>query len=68
MKSYIPHRLLLINEHVTMSSEDPVFMECMRLAFEWANDMGLQGKKVHSLTLQKPDPNQYNTLRQHKSL
>lgn len=68
MKSCIPHRLLVINEHAQENDEDPVFMTCMRLAFQWANDMGLQGKKVHSLTLQKPDPNKYDPIRQQKSL
>ena len=54
MKSYIPHRILVINDQVVQSALDETLFECYRLAFKWANDMGLQGKKVFDLFLEKP--------------
>lgn len=65
MKSYIPHRLLIINEHISENAEDENFMRSMQLAFDWANQMGLQGKKVSGLNLVKPHP---DILNQRQSL
>ena len=66
MKSYISHRLLIIDEHVKF--DDPILIRCMQLAFEWANSMGLQGKKVHSLTIINPDPNQSCLLQNNQTV
>ncbi len=52
MKEWIPHKILHINEFI---HEDPVLMEYMKLIFNWANEMGLQGKKVSGLSITKPD-------------
>jgi hypothetical protein len=68
VKSYIHHRLLIINEQVDKNSNDDTFMRCMQISFDWANRMGLEGKRVWRLHLQEPDPNDYNPLAQHKSL
>jgi hypothetical protein len=68
MKEYIPHRLLVINDQVEKSTQDETFMHCMKMAFQWANDMGLKGKKVFGLFLETPDPSKYDPLRQHSSL
>lgn len=54
-KSYIPHRILIINDQINESARDKTLSECYRLAFDWANKMGSQGKKVFDLYLQKPD-------------
>lgn len=68
MKSYIPHRILIINEHVQKNENDPVFFHLMKLVFQWSNDMGIENKKVFGLHLQEPDPYNYSPLQQHKSL
>ncbi len=68
MKSYIPHRLLVVNASASNFIDDPVMNECYRLAFDWANEMGRQGKKVFGLRLEKPDEKNYNAMRQHSTL
>jgi hypothetical protein len=57
MKSCIPHKLLVINAFAEQSMEDPCFMQCMKMAFQWANDMGINGKKVFDLHLERADHN-----------
>ncbi len=52
MKSSISHCLLNINQDV---QKDPILMESMKLIFEWANDMGIKGKKVFGLHFVEPD-------------
>jgi hypothetical protein len=64
MKLYIYHQLLVFNEQIQQNPDDPVFMRSMELAFQWANDMGLMGKKVFDLHFQEPDPKEYNPMKQ----
>ena len=68
MNHYIPHKILIINEQVQQKESDDAFMHCMKLAFQWANDMGINGKKVSNLYLENPNPNVFDPLRQHKAL
>ena len=46
-QSYIPHCILKINR----PRDEATLIHCMSLAFNWANEMGLKGKKVMDLTL-----------------
>lgn len=66
--SYIPHRLLVINEYAGTNLDDAVMNECYRLAFDWANDMGRKGKRVFGLFLQRPDPKNHDPVRQQSHL
>lgn len=68
MKSYIPHRLLVINQQFNANADDPVLMESMKVAFEWANKMGLEGKSVCNLYLQKADHKEFDPMRQQSIL
>ena len=56
MKYYIPHKLLVINEQMHLNEESNTFMKCARIAFDWANQMGLKGKRVYGLWLEEPIP------------
>lgn len=60
MKTYIPYKLLVINEF----SENEAMNKCYRLAFDWANKIGRNGKRVFDLYIQRPDPENYNPLSQ----
>ena len=52
VKYYIPYNIL----NITKTCEiDPSFMHCMRLAYKWANDMGLEGKEVRGLNFKEFD-------------
>lgn len=53
VKNYIPHCILHINEQI---DECDTLMTIMNHAFDWANRMGLEGKRVGSLVLEKPRP------------
>lgn len=53
MIHFIPHRLLVINEFDNQS-ESKILEMCMNLAFQWSNDMGMKGKKVSGLFLERP--------------
>lgn len=64
MKSYIPHRIFVINDQIVHETMD----RCYQLAFDWANRMGMEGKRVFDLCLQRPDPNNFNPLRQQSYL
>lgn len=68
MKYYIPYKILIINEQVEKTAQDESFLHCMKLAFDWANRMGLKGKRVFDLYLEKPDYRNYDPLRQHHTL
>ena len=68
MQSYIPYRILTINEQVEKTAQDESFLYCMKLVFDWANQMGIKGQRVFSLHLETPNSNNYNPLRQHKVL
>jgi hypothetical protein len=65
MKNYIPRCLMVLNDQI---QKDPVLVQCMRLAFDWANQAGLDGKRVCELTLVEPDPENYSPLRQQSAL
>lgn len=54
MKSYIPHRILIINDQVTHTAMNETVFYCYRLAFDWSNRMGIEGKRVFDLFLEKP--------------
>lgn len=54
MTSYIPHLILTLTDQVTMNAMDETITEGYRLAFDWANRMGKEGKRVYDLFLQKP--------------
>lgn len=62
MKSYIPHQILIINEQIETNEKDKGFMNCMERAFSFANEMGLRGKRVCGLRLQKPGDKNYDPL------
>jgi hypothetical protein len=62
MNSYIPHRILVINQQITKNADDEALLQAFRLAFDWANRMGQEGKRVFDLYLQRPDINNYNPL------
>ena len=68
MKYYIPHRILIINECIIQSKDDENFMNVMKLAFDWSNKMGIQGKKVFGMYLELPNINNFNPLIQHYTL
>ncbi len=68
MKSYIPHRILIINEQICKNEEEKILTNCFQLSFDWANRMGLEGKRVFDLFLQKPDERNYNPMRQQSFL
>lgn len=68
MKSYIPHRLLVINDQIVEAKDNESMERCYQLAFDWANRMGLEGKKVFSLFLERPDPKNFNPMRQQSYL
>lgn len=53
MKSYISHQLMVICDQISLP--DDILMMCMERAFDWANQMGLEGKKVSNLSLQGPN-------------
>jgi hypothetical protein len=36
---------------------DYIFLHCMQMAFDWANQKGLKGQKVFALHLVEPDKN-----------
>ncbi len=55
MTSYIPHLILTLTDQVTQSAMDETLTEAYRLAFDWANRMGKEGKRVYDLFLQKPN-------------
>jgi hypothetical protein len=55
MKSYIPHRILVINRAAIEHKDEETLSRCYQLAFDWANRMGQEGKKVFDLFLEKPD-------------
>lgn len=57
MKSFIPHRILVINEQVVQEKDEENMTRCYQLAFDWANRMGMKRKRVFDLYLQSPDPN-----------
>lgn len=56
MKSYIPYRILVINCQFIESYQDEVLLQCFRLSLDWANRMGLKGKRVYDFYLEKSDP------------
>ena len=62
MKHFIPHRIFVINEQIEFSNMREIILRCYALAFEWANKMGLEGKRVYDLYLQKPDPINCNSM------
>ncbi len=68
MKYYIPHRILIIHEQVVRSKDDESFLHAMKIAFNWANEMGIKGKRVFGMYLELPDKENYNLLKQHSSL
>jgi len=35
MKSFIPHKILLINEQILISKDDETLSRCYQLAFDW---------------------------------
>lgn len=51
IKYFIPYCILHINEEI---EECEILMTVMKHAFDWANRMGLEGKRVDSLVLEKP--------------
>lgn len=63
MNSYIPHTILVINDQILSAKDDETLSRCYALAFDWANRMGKEGKKVFGLRLKRPDPNDYNPSR-----
>lgn len=63
MKDYIPHRLIVMNHIFEI---DPVLLRCIQLAFDWANEQGLQGKKCYGLHIEPPSL--ANPLSQQSSL
>jgi hypothetical protein len=65
MKHFKSHLLLNINDQI---HKDPVFIMCMKHVFHWANEMGLQGKRVADLRLVEPDPNEWNPLHQRSTI
>lgn len=67
-KSFIPHRILVINDQVVQAKDNETLTRCYQLAFDWANRMGKEGKRVFDLFLQRPDPNNYNPMRQQSYL
>lgn len=56
VKSYIPHKLITLNSQISQNGDDKVLMECFRKAFDWANQMGLEGKRVFDFYFERPDP------------
>ena len=62
---YIPHCIVKINSIVEV---DPMFESCMLRVFDWANRMGLEGKKVYSLNLVQPLKDNYDPLNLDSSL
>ena len=63
---YIPKKLLVITDsNVTYTYNDPIFCSCMQKAFQWANEMGLNGKKVSGLHIQTRDFEDMNPLSPH---
>jgi hypothetical protein len=55
MKSYIPHQILVINEEISKDAQNVTFTRAYRLAFDWANMMGMNGKKVFDFYIQNPE-------------
>lgn len=53
---------MVINTQIQTQPDDKAFMEYMRLAFNWANEMGLKGKKVFGLLLKQPDSNNFDPV------
>ena len=68
MKSYIPYRLLIINREITDNQNYRLLEEYYRRAFDWANQMGQQGKRVFNLSIQVPDDENYNPKIRHSYL
>lgn len=58
MKSFIPHKILVINDQVSVEQHNSTLSQCYALAFDWANRMGLEGKRVFDLLLKAPDYHQ----------
>lgn len=52
---YIPYRICVINEVDFLQTQE-VLLTVFRVAFEWANKMGLKGKRVYNLHLQRAAP------------
>jgi len=55
VKNYIPKKLLVITYDVNSDVYNDVLIDCLFKSFDWANRMGLEGKKVYDLTLKEPD-------------
>jgi hypothetical protein len=57
MKSFIPHNIITINRLVKDNKDLDVLHYCYRMAFDWANRMGLEGKRVYDLEMLEPPMN-----------
>jgi len=53
MKEWIEHEILKLS-HAVNTDIDPSLQRGISFMFDWANRMGLEGKKVKGLTLEKP--------------
>lgn len=62
MKTWIPHKILTMNEQVIQTYNDEAFLRCMNLAFDWANQMGIKGQRVFDLTITTPSDRPYDPL------
>ena len=51
----IPHRICVITEQIDLNQNDYVFLNTMKMVFDWANKMGLDGKSVFGLSVKQLD-------------
>lgn len=57
MKSFIPHNIITINQSI-LNKENLEFLHyCYERVFDWANRMGLEGKRVYDLEMLDPPMN-----------
>lgn len=61
---YIPHKIATFNSDFSKFQDDPILVMAMRAVFDYANEMGLKGKRVSDLIIQPPasDPRNFNPL------